>query len=74
LRALFGEGAGGFLVSGAPAGLQALAGRVAVRPIGMVGGGALRIAPRPPRVLAWQIDTALDELAEAYAALAVLFG
>jgi phosphoribosylformylglycinamidine synthase subunit PurL len=73
LSALFGEAAGGFLVSGTPAALQALAGRVRVRPIGTVGGGALRIAARAPGEMAWQIDAALDELRQAYAALAVLF-
>ena len=71
---LFGEGAGGFLVSGLPDALSALGGRVAVRAIGTVGGAALRIAARAPGELAWQIDAALDELAEAYSALAVLFG
>jgi phosphoribosylformylglycinamidine synthase len=71
---LFGEGAGGFLVSGPPDALSALGGRVAVRAIGTVGGGGLRIAARAPGEVAWRIDAALDELAKAYSALAVLFG
>jgi phosphoribosylformylglycinamidine synthase II len=73
LSALFGEGAGGFLVSGPPDGLRALDGRAAVRAIGTVGGGALRIVTRAPGEVAWQIDAALGELAKAHAALAVLF-
>jgi phosphoribosylformylglycinamidine synthase subunit PurL len=74
LNRLFGEGAGGFLVSGPPDALSALGGRAAVRPIGTVGGGGLRIAARAPGEVAWRIDAALDELAAAYSALAVLFG
>ncbi len=73
MSALFGESAGGFLVSGPPDGVRELGRRAAVRPIGTVGGGALRIAARARREVGWQIDTALGELAEAYGALAVLF-
>ncbi|MFI5037993.1 MAG: hypothetical protein ACHP93_05890, partial [Solirubrobacterales bacterium] len=74
MRTLFGEGAGGFLVSGRPDAVRALGGRVAVRAIGTVGGGALRIAARAPGALAGPIDATLGELAEAYGALGVLFG
>jgi phosphoribosylformylglycinamidine synthase len=74
MSALFGEGAGGFLLSGPPDALLALGERAVVRPIGTVGGGALRIAASAPGAPAWQIDIALGELAEAYGALAVLFG
>jgi phosphoribosylformylglycinamidine synthase len=55
--ALFGEGAGGFIVSG-PAG--ELPGRI----IGSVGGDRLRVGP---------IDLPLERLREAHAALATLF-
>jgi phosphoribosylformylglycinamidine synthase len=42
-RELFGEGPGGFVVSGSPAGLGELSGRVALRVIGSVGGQELAI-------------------------------
>jgi phosphoribosylformylglycinamidine synthase II len=41
--AIFGEGPGGFLVSGAPRAIRALAERVPVRRLGTVGGEELRI-------------------------------
>ncbi len=58
---LFGEGSGGFVVSGAPEALAALPG---ARIIGTVGGGSLEVAGET-----W----GLAELREAHAALAVLF-
>jgi phosphoribosylformylglycinamidine synthase len=69
LTALFGEGAGGFVVSGQPAALRELAARVAVRPLGAVGGE--RLAIRWGRDEA--IEVALDELARAHRSLEKLF-
>jgi phosphoribosylformylglycinamidine synthase len=65
---LFGEGPGGFLVSGGEAGLGELAARVPVRRIGTVGGGALTIAMTDER-----LTITLSELAQAYARLEELF-
>jgi len=59
--ALFGEGPGGFIVSGAPEALRALAERLAVSPIGTVGGEALSIELSGTAVVA----IALEELAQA---------
>jgi phosphoribosylformylglycinamidine synthase II len=70
--ALFGEGAGGFLVSGPADALRAVGALADVRPIGTVGGGALRIVADAPGE-AWQIDVTLGEMAKAHGALAVLF-
>ncbi|HEY2180466.1 MAG TPA: phosphoribosylformylglycinamidine synthase subunit PurL [Solirubrobacteraceae bacterium] len=69
LTALFGEGAGGFVVSGAPAALRELAARVALRPLGTVGGDGLSIRWGPDDALA----VALDELAGAHRSLEKLF-
>jgi phosphoribosylformylglycinamidine synthase subunit PurL len=69
LTALFGEGAGGFVVSGEPAALRELAARVAVRTLGTVGGDGLSIRWAPDGVL----DGALDELARAHRSLEKLF-
>ncbi|MFI5004728.1 MAG: phosphoribosylformylglycinamidine synthase subunit PurL [Solirubrobacterales bacterium] len=66
--ALFGEGAGGFLISGTESGVRALGRRTPVRVLGTVGGPTLRIA-----LGAEQIDVALAALAEAHGALAELF-
>ncbi|HEX3911355.1 MAG TPA: phosphoribosylformylglycinamidine synthase subunit PurL [Solirubrobacteraceae bacterium] len=63
--ALFGEGPGGFLVSGSLDALDALDGRVAVRRLGTVGGETLRIAGL--------LETSLAELDRAHGALAELF-
>ena len=63
--ALFGEGPGGFLVSGTPQAIRALAERVPVRSLGSVGGEELRIASAggtAPAVLA----LTLAELSNAY--------
>jgi phosphoribosylformylglycinamidine synthase subunit PurL len=67
--ALFGEGAGGFLVSGGAEALRELGERTQVRTIGTVGGDALRIA-LPGEVT---VRTTLAELGEAHGALAGLF-
>jgi phosphoribosylformylglycinamidine synthase subunit PurL len=63
--ALFGEGPGGFLVSGAPPAIRALAERVPVRTLGTVGGEELRIelaGGTAPAVLA----LTLAELSNVY--------
>ena len=67
--ALFGEGPGGFLVSGTESGVRALGRRTPVTLLGTVGGPTLRIA-----LGAEEIDVTLTELAAAHAALAELFG
>jgi phosphoribosylformylglycinamidine synthase II len=70
---LFGEGAGGFLLSGAPGALGALAGTPLVR-LGTVGGEQLRIACTAPASGAEAtVVLTLAELADAHAALAELF-
>ncbi len=66
--ALFGEGAGGFVVSGAEEVLSGLAERTAVRRIGTVGGEALRIGLAGKTLVA-----TLADLADAHAALGVFF-
>jgi phosphoribosylformylglycinamidine synthase II len=66
--ALFGEGAGGFVVSGAREVLSGLAERTAVRRIGTVGGDELRI-----ELAGETLAATLAELAEAHSALEVLF-
>ena len=66
--ALFGEGPGGFLLSGTQSGVRALGERTPVRILGTVGGGALRIA-----LGGELLEVALGELAEAHGALAELF-
>jgi phosphoribosylformylglycinamidine synthase subunit PurL len=59
---LFGEGPGGFLVSGSPRALEALAERLAVSVIGTVGGEALSIE-LPQAVV---VAITLEELAQAH--------
>ncbi len=54
LTALFGEGPGGWVVSGEVGALHALRERVAVRHLGEVGGKRLQITVGPER-LAWDI-------------------
>jgi phosphoribosylformylglycinamidine synthase subunit PurL len=66
--ALFGEGPGGFLVSGTESGVRALGRRTPVTVLGTVGGSTLRIAAG-----AEGCDVTLAELAEAHGALAELF-
>jgi phosphoribosylformylglycinamidine synthase len=67
--ALFGEGPGGFVVSGTPSGVSSLGRRTHVRVIGTVGGDALRIA-----IGDLKLSATLAELMEAHGALAGLFG
>jgi len=62
---LFGEGPGGFVVSGAPEALKALGERAALRVLGTVGGEALRIDG--------VLDVGMPELAAAHGSLAELF-
>jgi phosphoribosylformylglycinamidine (FGAM) synthase-like enzyme len=66
--ALFGEGPGGFVVSGPAAALAELAAGAPVRMLGTVGGGALTVAAGAVTVRA-----TLAELAAAHGALAALF-
>jgi phosphoribosylformylglycinamidine synthase subunit PurL len=68
--ALFGEGPGGFVVSGPPAALDELAGSTPLRRLGTVGGDALaiRVGEHGAFVLL------LDDLQRAHGALAELFG
>jgi phosphoribosylformylglycinamidine synthase subunit PurL len=68
LRALFGEGPGGFIVSGSEAALRDLAGHTPVFVLGAVGGQQLSIAVAETR-----IELELEALREAHAALAGLF-
>jgi phosphoribosylformylglycinamidine synthase II len=67
-RTFFGEGPGGFLVSGTPTGVRALGRRTRVRVIGTVSGDALRIDLGDVALAA-----TLAELAEAHGALVELF-
>jgi phosphoribosylformylglycinamidine synthase subunit PurL len=68
LTQLFGEGAGGFVVSCPQESLGALGQRTRVLSIGTVGGDALRI-----QIGEQALDVPLADLAEAHAALAILF-
>jgi phosphoribosylformylglycinamidine (FGAM) synthase-like enzyme len=67
---LFGEGPGGFLVSGAEDALRALGEHTPVRAIGTVGGDRLWIAVGGEET----VSATLAELREAHGALAELFG
>ncbi|HST33195.1 MAG TPA: phosphoribosylformylglycinamidine synthase subunit PurL [Solirubrobacteraceae bacterium] len=67
---LFGEGPGGFLVSGEAGSLERLGERVALRRLGTVGGDSLAIeAAGEGAILA-----SLEDLARAHGKLAELFG
>jgi len=66
---LFGEGSGGFVVSGAHEALAELAARVPLEVLGTVSADALSIA-----IAGEALSVTLDELAEAHGALAELFG
>ncbi len=66
--ALFGEGPGGFLLSGTESGVRALGRRTPVRVLGTVGAGALSIT-----IAGETLSATLEELAEAHGALAELF-
>jgi phosphoribosylformylglycinamidine synthase II len=70
--ALFGEGSGGFVVSGEAGALRALGERVPVLSIGRVGDDVLGIveAGAPAGTM---VTLTLDELADAHSSLAELF-
>jgi phosphoribosylformylglycinamidine synthase len=70
--ALFGEGCGGFLVSGGTDALLELGTRVPVSPIGTVGGSVLSIA-EPGAAEGSILTLTLEQLAHAHAELAELF-
>jgi phosphoribosylformylglycinamidine synthase II len=65
---LFGEGSGGFVVSGGDDALRALGERTPVRVIGTVGGDALRIALGNE-----SLSATLEELTDAHVSLRELF-
>ena len=71
--ALFGEGSGGFVVSGGEQVLRALGALTPVRIIGSVGGDLLRIEGPARAQGASPISLTLVELAEAHGALTELF-
>jgi phosphoribosylformylglycinamidine synthase II len=66
---LFGEGPGGFLISGTPSGVSSLGRRTHTRVIGTVGGDALQVT-----IGDLTLGVPLVELAQAHGALAELFG
>jgi phosphoribosylformylglycinamidine synthase len=68
LALLFGEGPGGFIVSGSGEALDELAKRTRMRPIGEVGGDSLRISAAHR-----ELELSLAKLREAHAALAAAF-
>jgi len=65
---LFGEGPGGFVVSGHPTAIAQLAERVRLDVFGAVGGDALHVT-----IADEQLDVPLDELREAHDALRRFF-
>jgi phosphoribosylformylglycinamidine synthase len=65
---LYGEGAGGFVVSGPRAALDGLAERVPLDVLGTVGGDGLEVA-----IGEWHFAAGLSELREANSALVALF-
>ncbi len=65
---LFGEGPGGFVLSGHPTAIAQLAERVALDVVGVVGGETLHVA-----IADEQFDVPLDELREAHDALRRFF-
>jgi phosphoribosylformylglycinamidine synthase len=65
---LYGEGAGGFVVSGPRAALDRLAERVPLDVLGTVGGDGLEVA-----IGEWHFTAGLSELHEANSALVALF-
>ncbi len=71
--ALFGEGSGGFVVSGGEDALRALGASTPVRILGSVGGDVLRIECSARAQGASSISLTLPELAESHGALAELF-
>ena len=72
LAALFGEGSGGFVVSGPGAALDALAERVPVRRLGAVAGGSLVLAA-PAGAEEGTIAVPLEVLRRTHASLEELF-
>ncbi len=66
---LYGEGPGGFVVSGHPEALARLAERVSLDVVGVVGGDSLSVT-----IAGESLDASLDELREAHGALGRLFG
>jgi phosphoribosylformylglycinamidine synthase II len=66
--ALFGEGSGGFIVSGPDGALRELAERTSLRLVGTVGGDALRIDLGDG-----SLSATLEELNDAHASLRELF-
>ncbi len=74
LASLFGEGPGGFVVSGPERALRELDERLPTRLVGRVGGDSLRIGAHAQRTEAeMRLEWTLAELAEAHRALASLF-
>jgi phosphoribosylformylglycinamidine synthase subunit PurL len=70
IPALFGEGAGGFVVSGSADALAALGERTRLVQLGAVGGESLVISPGAGEPY---VEVALSELSVAHSALAALF-
>jgi phosphoribosylformylglycinamidine synthase subunit PurL len=68
LAQLFGEGPGGFVVSGSREALEALAAEVPLEVVGTVGGDALDVT-----IAGEGFSAALEDLRSAHAALAPLF-
>jgi len=66
LRALFGEGPGGFIVSGSEAALRSIARHTPVFVLGAVGGQTLSVAET-------RIELDLDQIRLAHGSLAKLF-
>ena len=69
MSTLFGEGPGGFVVSGPEQALRSLGEKTTLQLIGTVGGEALRIALGGER-----LEVGLADLTRAHAALGELFG
>jgi phosphoribosylformylglycinamidine synthase len=70
---LFGEGPGGFLVSGTSEALSALGEQIALRGLGTVGGESLRLRFDAPDGAGAEIVLTLEQLAQAHASIAELF-
>jgi phosphoribosylformylglycinamidine synthase len=71
--ALFGEGPGGFVVSGTSEALSALGERIAVTHLGTVGGDALTLGFDGHDRDDGPIVLSLQQLAQAHASMAELF-
>jgi phosphoribosylformylglycinamidine synthase II len=71
--ALFGEGPGGFLVSGTSESLSALGEQIAVRRLGTVGGEALTLSFDARERAGGPIALSLQQLAQAHTSMAELF-